>query len=79
MDEKKGDPALQMAGKRQQSILTDEQKKEVKELQATTYLNLAICHKMEKNYKKMADTAGKAVELKATIKGFYNLGLANKM
>lgn len=50
----------------------------MRELQATTYNNLAICHKFEKNYKKMGECSAKSVELKATIKGFYNLGLANK-
>ena len=69
-----GDPAMAMLAKRQKSTLTKEQKNEVKELQATTYLNLAVCFHLEKKYDKAIDNAKKSIELNPTIKGFYRLG-----
>ena len=61
------------------STLTSAQKKEAKELQSTTFLNIAICHHFENDFSKAADCALKAINLKTSIKGYYRLGLALKM
>ena len=73
-DDAGGDPAMAMLANRQKSTLTDEEKQEVRDLQATTYLNLAVCFHLDKRYDKAIENAKKSLELNTTIKGFYRLG-----
>lgn len=45
-----------------------------KKLQGTTYLNLAICHFMNKNYEKSVKNAEMSLDYNKTIKAYYRLG-----
>ena len=73
-DDAGGDPAMAMLAKKQKSTLNKAQKQEVRELQATTYLNLAVCFHIEKKYEKAIENARKSIELYPAIKAFYRMG-----
>ena len=48
-------------------------------MQASTYLNMAVCYFMMKEYKKSIDKATASIGLQKTIKGFYRRAVAKKM
>ena len=48
------DPALKMMGGMKQFNLTDQELTACRELQATAFLNMAICHHINKDYQKSA-------------------------
>ena len=58
--------------------MTDEEIKSCKDLQATAYLNMAVCHHVTKNYQKAADNAKKSSNLNPSIKAYYREGQAYK-
>ena len=60
------------------STLTAEQKNECGDLQATVFLNMAVCYNKLKDYVEASEHAQKSVDLRPTIKGFYRLGHALK-
>lgn len=74
-----GNPAMAMLGDKMKTTLNDEEVQACRDLQATAYLNMAICHHMQKNWQKAADNAEKSSKLKPTIKAYYRCGQAYKM
>lgn len=73
-----GDPAMAMLQGRMKTTLTQEEIQACKELQATAYLNMAICHHLTKNFQKAAENAQKSSGLNPSIKAFYREGQAWK-
>ena len=51
--------------------LTEEQVYELIELQATVFLNMAVCHYMLKEYDECCQKATESIHLQPTIKAFY--------
>lgn len=68
------DPSLAMVQGMKQFTITAEDMEKCKDLQGTTYLNLAVCHFLKKDFQKSADNAQKSLDYKKTIKGYYRLG-----
>ena len=44
---------------------------EVKEIQATTFLNMAVCYFLTDQFEKSADKASLSIDLKPSIKAYY--------
>lgn len=61
-----------------QYSLTPADIKSCRELQATAFLNMVICHYILKNYKKSIDNCQKSLQYNETIKAHYRLGVAYK-
>ena len=61
-----------------QFSVSDDEVKQLHELQATAYLNMAICFFLLKEYQKSAENAKKSIVFNKTIKAYYRLGMAYK-
>jgi tetratricopeptide (TPR) repeat protein len=55
-----------------------EQTKNCHELQATAYLNMAICWYLLKNFEKSKENAKMSLDFNKTIKGYYRLAQSYK-
>ena len=72
------DPTLSMVQGMKQFSVSDEEVKQLHELQATAFLNMSICQFLLKEYQKSVDNAKKSLAYNKTIKGYYRLGMAYK-
>ncbi len=54
-----------------------EEKTEIEELLATTYLNMAICFFLTNEFSKSVDKATLSIKYKKTIKAYYRRGKAH--
>ena len=68
------DPAMAMLSGRMKTTLSAEEVKSCRELQATAYLNMAVCHHLQKNYQKSAENARKSSQMNPSIKAYYREG-----
>ena len=69
------DPTLKMMGGMKQFNLSDEELKACRELQATAYLNMAICHHINKDYEKAIKNGKLSIDYNnKVIKAHYRLG-----
>lgn len=53
------------------------EKDQIQELQATTFLNMAICFFLTGQYQKSVEKATKSLEHKKTLKAYYRRGKAH--
>eukprot|EP00355_Strombidium_rassoulzadegani_P005029 CAMPEP_0168618386 /NCGR_PEP_ID=MMETSP0449_2-20121227/6046_1 /TAXON_ID=1082188 /ORGANISM="Strombidium rassoulzadegani, Strain ras09" /LENGTH=116 /DNA_ID=CAMNT_0008659261 /DNA_START=248 /DNA_END=595 /DNA_ORIENTATION=- len=69
-----GDPTLSMMSKMKAQCLSDEEVESCGELMATSFLNMAICHHILKNYERAVQNCERSLSLKKSIKAYYRLG-----
>ena len=73
------DPIMgMMAGKMSSFKVSAEDKERCQELQASTFLNMSLCHFLKEDYQKSLDKAEKSLGFKKTPKAYYRIGVAHK-
>ena len=73
------DPALKMMGGMKQFNLSEQELTACKELQATAFLNMAICHHLNGDFQKSVDNCKKSISYNnKVIKAHYRLGQSHK-
>ena len=59
-----------------EEMLSDQQRTELFDIQATVFLNMAVCYFLLKDYKRSEYRATLSIELKPTVKGYYRRAVA---
>ena len=72
------DPSLSMVQNMKQYSLTPDELKSCRELQASAFLNIAICYHLTKEYQKAIDNCQKSLAYNKVIKCYYRMGQAHK-